>query len=121
MQPGLRIGFIDEPLGTYRLRAGSESAKIDKRFAALLRIGEKYAPALRAASPTGWLEHWIYVARVRFTTGLRLAAQGSLARGAGYALAGLAMWPFRIDWVLLALRERRRGPADAARPAAPAA
>ena len=48
------IGFIDEPLGTYRLREGSESAKIDKRLRALLTIGEKYGPALRAATPTGW-------------------------------------------------------------------
>lgn len=109
MQPGLRIGFIDEPLGTYFLREGSESAKIDRRMRALLTIGEKYAPALRAASPTGGLEHWIYVARVRFTTGLRLAAQGERAKGARLALTGFAMWPFRFDWVLLALRERRRG------------
>jgi glycosyltransferase involved in cell wall biosynthesis len=106
--PGIRIGFLDEPLGTYLVRAGSESSKIDRRLSALLAIGERYAAPLAAAARWGALERWRYQAKTYFTSGLRFAQQGSVARGARLALLGFAMWPFRFDLVRHALRERVR-------------
>jgi glycosyltransferase involved in cell wall biosynthesis len=114
MVPGLRIGFLDEALGTYLLRAGSESSKIDRRMDALLRIGRKYADPLRRAAAGGRLEHWRYVAKTYFTSGVRYAQAGRHARGLGLALAGFLMWPFRFDWVAYAIRTRaRRRPSPA--------
>jgi glycosyltransferase involved in cell wall biosynthesis len=106
--PGIRIGFLDEPLGTYLVRSGSESSKIDRRLTALLAIGERYATPLAAAARWGALERWRYQAKTYFTSGLRFAQQGSVARGARLALLGFAMWPFRFDLVRHALRERVR-------------
>lgn len=105
--PGIRIGFLRETLGTYTLREGSESARIDRRLRALLAIGDRYAePLARAAH--GGLERWRYVGKTYFTTGIRYAQQGRRGLGLGMALGGFLMWPFRHEWVLLALRERRR-------------
>jgi glycosyltransferase involved in cell wall biosynthesis len=106
--PGIRIGFLDEPLGTYLVRSGSESSKIDRRLKALLAIGERYAAPLAAAARWGALERWRYQAKTYFTSGLRFAQQGSVARGARLALLGFAMWPFRFDLVRHAVRERVR-------------
>jgi glycosyltransferase involved in cell wall biosynthesis len=111
MIPGVRIGFVDEALGTYLLRAGSESSKIDRRLRALLAIGERYGDALAKASRWGALEGVRYRGKTYFTSGVRYAQQGSRARGAAMALKGLLMWPFRWEWVMLAVRQRaaRRG------------
>jgi glycosyltransferase involved in cell wall biosynthesis len=108
MLPGVRIGFIDEPLGTYLVRPGSESSKVDRRLRALLVIGERYSAPLRRASRLGAFEPWAFRAKTYLTSGLRLAQQGDRARGARLAVAGLAMWPFRWDLLSYAVRERRR-------------
>jgi hypothetical protein len=99
MLPGIRIGFIDEVLGTYALRAGSESSKVERRMRAMLAIGARYSAALASASPRGRLESWMFRAKVYFTTGVRYVASGSTVRGIGLIIAGLAMWPFRFDWL----------------------
>ena len=106
MIPGIRIGFLDEALGTYLLRPGSESSKIDRRVRALLAIGERYAAPAAAASRLGALEPWMFRAKTYFTSGIRYAQQGSRARGAAMAAKGLLMWPFRFDFVLFAVRQR---------------
>lgn len=106
MIPGVRIGFLDEALGTYLLRQGSESSKIDRRLRALLAIGERYAAPLAAASRYGRLEGWMFRGKTYFTSGIRYAQQGSRVRGGAMALRGLLMWPFRFDWVLFAVRQR---------------
>jgi glycosyltransferase involved in cell wall biosynthesis len=106
MIPDLRIGFIEEPLGTYRVRAGSESSAIERRLSALLMIGERYAAPLAAASRLGRLEVWIFRAKTYFTSGLRFVGQGQRGRGARLVALGLAMWPFRFDWVRFAVRQR---------------
>ena len=59
-----------------------------------------------AASRYGRLEGWMFRAKTYFTTGLRYAQQGSRVRGGVMAAKGLLMWPFRLDWVLFALRQR---------------
>lgn len=105
MVPGVRIGFIEEPLGSYALRPGSESAATERRLQALLAIGRRYSENVRQASRLGRLEVWMFRARVYFTTGIRLLKQGRRARGAMLATAGLLMWPFRWDWVRFALRQ----------------
>jgi glycosyltransferase involved in cell wall biosynthesis len=111
MIPGVRIGFVDEPLGTYLLRAGSESSKIDRRLRALLAIGAHYDEPLARASRLGRLEGWMYRGKTYFTSGIRYAQQGSRVKGGAMALRGLLMWPFRFDWVMFAVRQRlaRRG------------
>ncbi len=106
--PGFRVGFIDEPLGTYALRTGSESSAIDRRFAALMEIGRRYRPQLSLVAKRGELEYWIFRARTLFTTGIRYAQQGRRRLGIWMALKGFLMWPFRADWALLALKERLR-------------
>ncbi len=106
MIPGIRIGFVEEPLGTYRVRAGSESSGTDRRLQALLTIGARYAGPLTAASRLGRLEGWMYRAKTYFTSGLRLVRQGQRARGARLLCKGLLMWPFRFDWVRFAIRQR---------------
>ena len=106
--PDFRIGFIDEPLGTYSVREGSESSAIDRRVRALLEIGRRHRPALLAASNRGRLEYWIYLARIHFTTGLRYFRQRQRILGIRMLLKGFLMWPFRLDWLVLALKERMR-------------
>jgi glycosyltransferase involved in cell wall biosynthesis len=106
MLPEIRIGFIDEVLGTYRLRAGSESSRIDRRMRALLTIGARYGDALAAVSRLGRLESWMFRSKTYFTSGLRLLRQGSPGRGAGLVAIGLLMWPFRFDWIRFAQRQR---------------
>jgi hypothetical protein len=66
----------------------------------MLTIGQRYAEPLARASRLGRLETWMYRAKVYFTTGLRYLAGGSTLRGAVLVAAGLAMWPFRLDWLL---------------------
>lgn len=109
MVPGIRIGFIDEVLGTYRLRAGSESAGIDRRLRALLMIGERYAEPLAAASRLGRLEGWMYRGKTYFSSGVRYLQQGRRARGARLVATGLLMWPFRFDWLRFAVRQKLMG------------
>jgi glycosyltransferase involved in cell wall biosynthesis len=106
--PGFRVGFVDQPLGTYTLREGSESSSVDRRLTALLEIGRRYRSELLAASRWGRLEHWIFRARTLFTTGFRYFRQGRRAFGLGMAALGFLMWPFRVDWLILALKERVR-------------
>jgi glycosyltransferase involved in cell wall biosynthesis len=112
--PGFEVGFIDRPLGVYTVRPGSESSRIDRRLKALLIIGEKYREALREASPWGWLEHYKYRGKTYFTSGIRYAQQGRRVHGMLMALMGFAMWPFRLEWVTQAVKNRipsRRGDA----------
>jgi glycosyltransferase involved in cell wall biosynthesis len=106
--PGFRMGFIDRALGEYALREGSESSKIQKRHRALSMIGERYRSQASTLSRWGPLEYWAYRARTEFTTGVRYVGQRRYARGVYLALKGLAMWPFRLDWVAFSLRQRSR-------------
>ena len=104
--PGIRVGFVDDVLGTYTLRAGSESSRVDARHRAMLLIGDRYANAVRALPGASPLERWRYRSRVRLASGVRFAGAGRPIRGAALALAGLLQWPFRGDLVRYLLARR---------------
>jgi teichuronic acid biosynthesis glycosyltransferase TuaG len=104
--PDFRVSFIDEPLGEYTLRHGSESSKVEHRYAALTTIGGRYRAALVGATRSGPLEFWVYRARVELTTGLRFIANGEFWRGVWMAGKGVLMWPFRLDWIRIWWRGR---------------
>lgn len=106
MMPGIQIGFLDEVLGTYSVRQGSESSGVDRRLRALLSIGSRYADPLREASRLGRLEVWMFRGKTYFTSGIRFAQQGRWLRGAGFIITGLLIWPLRLDWVRFAFRQR---------------
>jgi glycosyltransferase involved in cell wall biosynthesis len=97
MLPGFRVTFLDEPLGVYRVRSGSESSKIELRLHALKAIAERYGPALCSLSRLGALEPWMFRAKSYSTTGIRYIRQGSIARGIGLLTLGILMWPIRPD------------------------
>jgi glycosyltransferase involved in cell wall biosynthesis len=108
MLPGIRVRFLDEPLGVYRIRSGSESSKIDRRLRALRTIGEKYGTHVRSLSRRGPLEQWMFLAKTYVTTGIRYLAQGSALQGIGLLGAGLVMWPFRFDLLRHAVKRASR-------------
>jgi len=105
----LRFGFEDSVLGTYLVRSGGESGKVDRRYEALLCIGERYSTLLveRFGPKRAWFELWIYRARVEFTTGVRLVRQGRVRFGLRMAMLGWCRWPFRFDWVRFWLKNRK--------------
>jgi hypothetical protein len=106
MLPGMRFGFVEQALGRYRVRAGSESSATDRRLQALLMIGERYADPVARASPLGGLEPWIFRAKTYMTTGIRLLRQRRIVRGLRLLLLGVAMWPFRLDLIRIAIAQR---------------
>jgi glycosyltransferase involved in cell wall biosynthesis len=106
--PELKIGFIDEPLGVYAVRSGSESSKVHRRREALLIIGKRFRSRLIRSGPFGNVDYWAYRSRVDVTSGLRYLRGGRPLHGAALAAWGLLRWPFRFDWLRLAWRERRR-------------
>ncbi len=105
--PGVRLEMLDDVLGTYTLRSGSESSRVDARHKAMLTIGERFADAINGLSGATPLEGWRYRSRVRLATGVRLFGTGQRARGIGLALAGLLQWPFRADLVRYFLARRQ--------------
>ncbi len=106
MVPGLRAGFLDDVLGVYTLRAGSESSRVAARHEAMLTIGERYAPAMLALPGASYFERWRYRSRVRLASGVRFLEAGFLVRGVLLALVGLMQWPFRGE-LLRYFRARR--------------
>lgn len=108
MLPRFRVDFIDEPLGEYAVREGSESSKIDRRHDALVTIGRRYRRELQRVAGMGGLEYWVYRARTDFTSGLRYWGQGRYGKGLRLTVKGLMMWPFRLDWLVLGLKESLR-------------
>jgi hypothetical protein len=106
MVPSLRAGFLDDVLGVYTLRAGSESSRVAARHEAMLIIGDRYAPAIRALAGAGRFERWRYRSRVRLASGVRYLRAGHPVRGVLLAAAGLVQWPFRGD-LLRYFRARR--------------
>jgi glycosyltransferase involved in cell wall biosynthesis len=106
---GFSAQFIDEPLGTYLLRKGSESSRIDARHGALLQIGRRYLSHVGNSALARFLEHRRYNSRIFVSTGVRLLSAGDRWNGLRYVFRGLAEWPVRPEaatWVKSRLQSR---------------
>ena len=95
----------------YTLRPGSESARVEDRHAALLTIGDRYAPQVAGLARFPIVERVRFRSRVRLATGVRLFGSGRRVAGVLYAAAGLLQWPFRTE--LLRWRAARSVPSAA--------
>jgi glycosyltransferase involved in cell wall biosynthesis len=108
---GFSARFIDEPLGTYLLRKGSESSRVDARHRALLQIGRRYVSQISSSRLSRFVEHRRYNSRIFVSTGVRLFSAGDRWNGLAHVLRGLAEWPFRPEaatWLRTRLRSRDR-------------
>ncbi|AMW04156.1 glycosyltransferase family 2 protein [Gemmatimonas phototrophica] len=97
--PGVRVSILDDVLGVYTLREGSESSRVHARHEAMLTIGARYAAIVAAGRLLPKLEHWRYRSRVRLSSGVRFFASGKRVRGLGLVAVALLLWPFRGDVV----------------------
>lgn len=96
---GARVGFIDEPLGYYRVRPGSLSQSVDQHLAHQ-RVLEMHLPALWAQGARGY-------ARDAYEIGSRLAAAGARGRALPYfwhALRGEGARSSRAHYALSSVR-----------------
>lgn len=99
LSPGTRAGFLNDALGVYRLRSGSESSRIGARHQAMLEIGERYVSQISQFSRSGNVEHWKFISRTYLSSGVRYFKGKERMRGALYVTMGLLQWPFRPEFV----------------------
>ena len=100
--PDISVRFIDDVLGVYSVRSGSESSRIAARHQAMLEIGRRYRHIVASLDSASILEGLRYNSRVRLATGIRFLRAGKYARGAMLAAIGLMQWPIRPEitrWV----------------------
>ena len=105
--PGFRVSFLDEPLGVYLVRGGSESSRVQRRHAALLQIGRRARTGGAGVAPVPWREYVRFMGKAYVSCGVRYVSIGRRMRGVAMMVAGLALWPFRLDWITLWIKRRR--------------
>ncbi|MGR3219547.1 MAG: glycosyltransferase family 2 protein [Candidatus Anammoxibacter sp.] len=96
---GMKIEFIECPLGLYITREGNISSKPEKRLRCLLQISDKtYNDLIRAA-------RFPYIEKIRFegraygAAGLEMVALGNVKKGLYLIIISIIKWPFRFDWM----------------------
>ena len=105
MVPDVKIGFIKEPLAYYITRKGNISSNVEQRLQCLLKIEKKYYKVLKRSSKFPWIERARFRGRAFATSGLALIRAGNLRRGFVLLFTGLAMWPFRFDWIIKLIKK----------------
>lgn len=97
LEPGVDVRFVDEVLGVYTIRRGSESSRVEARHAAMLMIGARYIPRIAPLATVPAVEELRYRSRVRIASGVRFFGAGRRARGILLVLAGMLQWPWRPE------------------------
>lgn len=103
--PGFHAHFVDEVLGVYTLRPGSDSSRLEPRYRAMREIGRRYAGPIGVLVRFPQLERVRFVARVRVAMGVRYYKAGARLKGLGLALLGMMQYPFLSELI----RYRRAG------------
>ena len=99
MIPNIRIGFIREPLVYYITRQGNISSNVEQRLQCLLKIEKKYYKVLKRSSKFPWIERAHFRGKAFASSGLALIRTSNIRRGLVLLFAGVAWWPFRVDWI----------------------
>lgn len=95
----VNIQFVDDVLGVYRVREGSESSRVDARYQAMMDIGRRFLPEIERMSKLRRLEGLRYESRVRLACGVRYLKTGRRMRGAILFAAGVLQWPFHPEFI----------------------
>jgi glycosyltransferase involved in cell wall biosynthesis len=109
LEPGVDVRFVDEVLGVYTIRPGSESSRVEARHAAMLMIGARYVPRIAPLAALPSFEGLRYRSRVRIASGVRFFDAGRRVRGTLLVLAGLLQWPWRPEVLRYAHARLHRG------------
>lgn len=94
LSTAVQIGFIQDLLGEYVVRANSISSDPIRRLSCLLTISDKYIDILRTKTRFYLLYRFMFRSRAFLDAGIRLFKQGNRQEGIGYMLKGALHVPF---------------------------